>query len=761
MLNTRYIPINTFQEIFLDKDTSCPLAAGVVKFFEDDSRTTAKEVFILSGTPPNYSYVSIGAEVDLSSSGTFEYDGSDVTVYLYPYDDSGTIQLYYATVESYGGTPQITREGFPNISAADDVEEEITNYIPNGQFLLHHDIVADPDGSIEAGQITDDVTVIAEGGWTFERPSGSTATDFVLFERFGSYVENPTGSPRYSIRIKTTVPGSGDTFKDIRIKFKDVNKFSSNDEFFTLGFSAKSNSGSAIPLNVKMIKNYGTGGDPEESIILEQISLTTDYILYDIPFTFGSNSGKTIGNNDDDFIQLVISCPVAIISDLSISDAILTDGAIQLVNFPSTPDEDFARYALAGQLPVPNYEGENLYLPVILGEKGLEYDTSSIGNYVLKSKYDLSNSELPAEGQKYRIAAYSSTHIPYRRLYEAWVNDSTNFYSGDGLPLYGPGQNEMRMVLAMNTAPESTAFNSNSIFSDAYQSYTATSTAHVPAVEISFLNTTGTFDIYAYKGDGTSGELLAIARGLQLNAVTGFYRIHFGEGYDQETGEQYTIRLKAPGSSTFDLHIQQPGSYAGGSLNGGADDAAFKIFSTAPTDKYFLESTTVGAVTAAADGAVPTGFTFTPLPPNPAYTVQITFKAASTVAAGSYWTYHTTDNRKYLEWYKKDGIGTQPVESADVYREVDIDTSDTAIQVANKSAIATNSYSLGIPDWRGRFIQVPARKSTLDPLSGRRTGGLANYGSNMVGTSQEVERNTGDPNPSLSFNKYATIAIKY
>ena len=66
-LDTRYVPLGALQQYFPDKDTGGPLIAGIVSFFSDVSRTQPKDVFIISGTPPNYIYINIGAEIELSS----------------------------------------------------------------------------------------------------------------------------------------------------------------------------------------------------------------------------------------------------------------------------------------------------------------------------------------------------------------------------------------------------------------------------------------------------------------------------------------------------------------------------------------------------------------------------------------------------------------------------------------------------------------------------------------------------------------------
>ena len=746
-LDLRYIPTKYFQEIFLDKDSGCPLTGGVIKFFRDIARTTPKEVFILSGSPPNYTYVSIGTEVTLSSIGTFQYNNDDVTVYLFPYDSSGKIDLYYATVESSGAVPQITRPGFPNVAEGEDEEEDQNNYVPNGQFLLHHDIVADEGATpaIEAGEITDDVTVVAEGGWTFERTVSSVAKDFVLFERIGSYVEVPSKSPRYAINIKNESPGVADVFKELRLTYRDVNKFASATQKYTFVFQAKSSSG-ASTVEVKLRKFYGTGGSAAEETVLQVINLTSDYQIYDIPFVFGDNDGKTIGDNDDDYVQLNISLPVASAFDNTFDNVILYKGDKQVTEFPDTTDAEFIRDSLAGWPPVPNYEGNNLYLPIRLGLNGFEYDDNKIGDYTFKSIEDVEVGELLGDDSKRRVAEYSDDKIPYRRLYEKWSQNSDY-----GLSIYGTGNDEMRYI-AKEAQDQSfaTSDTDSDISNDSWQSFTPGLTGQLTSITVTMgtpapaANST----ISILEGEGTTGTVLAKETG--INLITGSKTVFIGKQPRLTSGLKYTIRIENAGNVFW--RTNAAGGYAGGSYNGTAADAEFSttMRQAVTTTQYRLFSNTGGAVVAAADGAVPTGFTFTPVQPDP-YIVDITAVAAGGMTVASYWTYSTTDSRKYIIWYEIDGSGTQPTETAAVYRKVSILSTDTAAIVNNKTSLAINSYSIKNPERRGYFLRAFDDQAGNDPDTELRTDRGDGTTSNAIGTIQEDENkahiHTGGVNP--------------
>jgi hypothetical protein len=308
-LDPRYVIAPSLEQYYVDKDTGLPLANGEVTFYKDQARTELKPIYTISGSPPNYTYVQLPNPVTLSAVGTFQDGGgNNVIPYYFPFDDSGNVELYYITVYSEGAVLQFTREGWPNFSAPSSGEESsnLVNYVPNGQFLLHNNIPA--TSTTLAGQVTQPTTFIAQGGWSFDRPMGSTATDFVLFPRYNSPISNPTGSPRYAVRISTTVTGAGDLFKDLRLKFKDVNKFANSTQTFS--FTGQTNTSTNLSLTILLIKNYGTGGSPEDSTVIDTVMIQNSPSIINQVINFGDNIGKVIGPNNDDYIQIAIRLPL-------------------------------------------------------------------------------------------------------------------------------------------------------------------------------------------------------------------------------------------------------------------------------------------------------------------------------------------------------------------------------------------------------------------------------------------------------------------
>ncbi len=113
-IDTRYVPFYNLEQYFVDKDTGEPLSSGVVTFYVDTQRSTAKSVYMISGSSPNYTFTDIGNQLTLSSVGTFvDEDGNPIVVYGYPYDANGDPQLYYVTVYSSDDVFQLDVEATP------------------------------------------------------------------------------------------------------------------------------------------------------------------------------------------------------------------------------------------------------------------------------------------------------------------------------------------------------------------------------------------------------------------------------------------------------------------------------------------------------------------------------------------------------------------------------------------------------------------------------------------------------------------------
>ena len=347
-LNTFFVPLGQIQEQFWDKLTDAPLAGGKIYFYSDPARTIPKEVFKLTGTPPDFTYTSVGTSITLSAIGTTDDGaGNNLVIYLYPYDDelyngSGDIQLYYISVFDSDEQLQFSVSGVPNVAAAGSSPTSAShneNFIKNGQFELQN-----IDSPLSTTALT---TEIAYGGWYYVKGL-SVSTDTVSFYRFTStYAANPTGNPRYACEISCATPVVGDSYKVLEYRFKGANKFSDPTQVYSFFFSG-TGVGGAQNVILDFYRNFGTGGSASVSIPINLIStgsniatLTEDvWNGFSCTFIPGTSSTSVIGPNDDDYcsIRISIQSPATSVFDIRLTDFCMFIGSETISSYPLAPN---------------------------------------------------------------------------------------------------------------------------------------------------------------------------------------------------------------------------------------------------------------------------------------------------------------------------------------------------------------------------------------------------------------------------------------
>lgn len=387
-LDPNYTPLTGIQEQLIDKLTGLSLSAGVVYFFSDTQRSLPKEVYALAGSPPDYTYESIGSSITLSSIGTFDNSlGSNLVPYLKSTNAQGDLELYYITVYNSSGQFQFSVGGLPNISVASEITNPSlnNNYIQNGQFL---------SGQLAApGTITSLTTDVAYGPWQYLH-SSNAATDTVTFDTFTAPLNGvPSGNPRYACRVACSAINAGDTQKVLQIVFQDVNRFSSTTQQFTLFFSGKNNNAGLLQLNANLYKNFGTGGSTPTNTPIGSFAFTnsgyTDTVL---PFFFGNNYNKLLGSNNDDYFAIQIEFPPTSTFDISLTDFALFLGNIDVKSYPFTlnPIQPYAVDAsivtdpTTSSLATVNTALSDIYAKSIIGVAVQTFDTS--GTYTPNAK---------------------------------------------------------------------------------------------------------------------------------------------------------------------------------------------------------------------------------------------------------------------------------------------------------------------------------------------------------------------------------------
>lgn len=693
--NPLFVACPPLQTFFIDKDTGLPLVQGLVSFFEDANRTSLKPIYTISGVAPNYQFVQIDNPITLSAVGTFQYHNQDIEVYLYPYDSEGNISLYYVTVTSALGVPQFTRQGWPPFELEDIQaipQDEQVNFIPNGQFLAHFIV---PSTSLTtAGTITQPITNIAPGGFTFERPSGSTATDIITFNRFGSYTEFPTGSPRYEVQVQCTSANPADSFKYLGCKFLDVNKFASDTQPYTFFFEAQSLTGD-FDIGISIVKNFGTGGSPSSPVVIpiSTITLTPNRTNYNVNIIFGTNTNFSIGTNDDDYVQIVFALPTANTFGFTSTDWVLFEGEQAIVSFPVTTTADFLTRGIAGWMPIPDPLGSQLYLPLIQTHSGLTYDSSEIGKIYLTAYTGASpnSNELICDGSQFKTSAYSSLGIPYSRLQnKLFLSDPFNF------PLYGTGSSYLTAYI-QEGFPDGLRIVTNQ---QGLQPFTTT--ASVPfLVNQTHLGQTG-IGLSAYITSAGQIYFKNINAGTVTNPTSGTMAVFSSLVIENNSAVQAQIIISSGApvnpSSYFTFSTIVGNFYGWFTVDsvgsdptpGGAGIPINILSSYSTTEINYIIKDSIN------------GYQITNL--------QMT--AGNTITPGGYISVYAL-SQQYIIWYTVDGIGSIPGVPGAYPIEVDVLSTDSASIVALKTQIAINMQFFAIPNLNNLFPRIKNNTSSL------------------------------------------------
>lgn len=610
-------------------------------------------------------------------------------------------RMYYIEIYSKDDILQWTINHFNPGGDTGASSNDALNYIPNGQFLLHNDLPETDD--YDAGEIRESITEIAPGGWTFERPDTSTGTDIVTFLRYDEYVASPPSNPRYALNISCTDSDSGDGYKRVSVKFPNVNRFASSTQQYTVGFSGIDNGETNTTVELYLRKNFGTDGSDEVSTLIETFTLSQTLQNFHIAFHYGTNEGKVIGENDDDYVSLDFRLKTDEEFDITLVDFMQESGNIINPIYPETPQRFDVKEALGGGFPVPAYDGSDFLLSPILTANGWIYDDSVVGSIMAQTTTVVPLGLIIADGAQYETAAYFTGGVPCARLQAKW------FQEAKGLPIYGTGR-QFVSAYYTNAGPAAASMRiSNNAVGTATNFSDGT-----PATTFTFNNVTvgtdtaswglytggdifhiwgklaGTFnDIGA--DAGTSGFTVSVIRNgtpstetvftkviyrIQTIAATGLAGLYFDYN---NTVTFFRVWFKVDGAGSA------PAS-------GGATLVEVDLLST----------WTANEVARVIANTV-SGFKVT----------NVIAKSASAVPAGSYWNLHTA-TQEYYVWYKKDGAGTDPAPPGKLPIPVDILAGYTDIQVATATLIAINSKYFAVPDLRGMFLRGVDNSAGID-----------------------------------------------
>lgn len=740
-LNPKFIVTSDLEELFRDKDSGVPLAGGIVTFYSDINRSSKKPVYQLTGSPPNYTYAALNNPCTLSDVGTFQDElGNNIVPYYYPYEgtpdeNSSTIELYYITVESSGGVQQFTREGWPNFTADNvDTTADATNFIPNGQFLAHNDIVSasqPPVTTYAFGSQTLASQAIAQGGWNFIRTSGGASTFDNSFERIATGVAGLNDFPRYAFNFSCTSFSGTDLTRDLRIQWPDVNKFSSGNtpgsQDYTFYFSAMSNDSNSYVFSIRVIYYFGTGGSPSNPIdtFIQNVTISPGYSSFTVTIPgFPANAG-TIGDNNDDYVSISIRGP-STTWDVQLTDFALLLGSVVLTEFPVETNAEMLSGGVAGWMNTPNPDGTDLYLPLVLTPTGMKFDDSGIGKIYASTSTTLDDGELSCDGSQYLTGGYSSIGIPYSRL-QAKIPKIGN------IPVYGTGINFITSYIGS----AGLYIYQNLYGTGGSYAVPAAATSGFTMTLISAASNTG-YGIMSMRNGSTAFVIRNLVAGVSTASSAG------SSGFTVTTD----TNLATQHTTTYISNVAAAAGLAG----------LYFTFYLAAGTQYYVWYRYNGAGADPAPGG--TGIRIDLFTGDAAsdvtnktvsalrggYGYDINTIAASAMTAGNYWTFGVP-NVLYYVWYTIDGAGTDPAPGGTGIK-VAILSTDNAATVSTKTDETLNGYSFNVPNFQGLFLRGYDPNSIWDYDSSTRIGYQAN-------------NTTGDVIGTLELDTFATHTHDY
>jgi hypothetical protein len=722
-LNPRYVTAPSLQELFRDKASGEPLSGGKVFFYRDTNRTQLKTVYELQGNQANYTYSPLPNPVILSSAGTMmDNNQNDIIPYYYPFDENGDVDLYYIVVQNSLGVPQFTRQAWPNpgFDNAPSSSDDRFNYIPNGQLLAHTVLQDD--------ELLPGTNIIAQGGFTIELDATATSVNTLEFltEQF---TQAPPQSPRYLMRFTCSSFVSTETTKAIRIKWTDVNKFSTKPGTYKFGFWATSNV--ALPVSINLVKFFGVGGTPFVPVTqaLETIATSSDATLYQFTIDFGLNNAYIVGDGQDDFVALDISLPTNIGFQASFTDFVLMTGDTLILNFPVQTDADMMARGVFGWADKVDPSGLDLYLPPILTKRGMTWDSSQIATigmdvFPIDDPNTLQDhNKMPCDGATYIYADYAANGIPFARLGGQLIarNQALN-----DLPVYGTGPNYVSTLVPFSGASETggpgvrIAYNIAGAGSPLAANGASTNITFSP-MYIYGGSTTGraTLGVFSSNMGPTVVSMISMA-GFQITAAAN------GSGFS-------VVPLNtATGLRAFQTPIN---SYAVTCPNASAMTGGVGryITFTVSAQAYFIWFNVNGGNTVPGVGgiAIEVRISSTYLAQDVADVMrealnafnatQLVFPAAlpgtgGGIQAGSYFTFSSNPAalRNFYVWYTVNGVGVDPAPVGLTGIKVPLLSSDSAVICRDRTRGTLNSYQYQAPDFRGMFFRAADPNATWD-----------------------------------------------
>lgn len=330
------------QDYFVDNATGLAMADGTITMYRDNSRTTLKNWYYQTGSPGNYTYITLPNPLTLSGVGTIQDgNGNDVIPFYYPYDESDPEipQPYYVVVQNSNGQSQFTRQNFPFITTGTPIPP--TNSAITNTNLIVNNVFWRNIGSLNAATLANSTTI--NGLTVFYAPVAPSQHDGFTMADI-SFFKNANGASDTITFFEFVPPSSGATFPDQVFTIDGVQEDVTPEFYFNLNCTStgtetskylqipiclhvKSLSGydnatvriwaMAVPgssngtINVGIFQYLGSGVTSPISVPAETIILENSWKPYDINIPIPSAANLTLGAGGDDALYLQIGFPTS------------------------------------------------------------------------------------------------------------------------------------------------------------------------------------------------------------------------------------------------------------------------------------------------------------------------------------------------------------------------------------------------------------------------------------------------------------------
>lgn len=352
-LDPRYITGVGLEEYFVDKSTGLPLAGGRVTFYRDIARNVLKPVYQLEGAPPypGNPYVALPNPIILSDVGTLQdANGNNIPIYYFPYDDDDNIDLYYVTIENNQGTPQFTRQAWPNTTEEDNptsTQVSISNQLTNPQFatiLFNNPVTINITGA-------ETRTISIAPGWDLTYTSTGATTIVVTQTAVAGTTAYPFNPP-YTL---TVTPGANLTGVSLSQRLFQNPAIWSPQVGALNGFLSGSillAPGSSLQMN------YAPNAGPVQEI-LDANNLSGNYDTFNNTIQLTPPANPTVP--PDGYVDIVLVLPLGAATTFSNVQVVGLESNLQGVVYDQTPvnrQQDFMFHyynPLLQYKPIPSY----------------------------------------------------------------------------------------------------------------------------------------------------------------------------------------------------------------------------------------------------------------------------------------------------------------------------------------------------------------------------------------------------------------------